>query len=122
MQILDASPTPLGAFKTTRLGDLLVAGGIITAEQLEKALNYQRSKGWRLGVCLIKLCYLTEDILHSDLTSQFGVLLVDLSTCDVEREVVTLLTRECVVCFPVVPLLRSGHVPTVAVNAPTAVS
>ena len=121
MQILDASPTPLGAFKTTRLGDLLVAGGIITAEQLEKALNYQRSKGWRLGVCLIKLGYLTEDILHSVLTRQFGVSLVDLSTCDVEPEVVKLLPRECVVRYQVMPVRRSGNVLSVAMNDPNDV-
>src|SRR6266850_348865 len=121
MQILDASPTPLGASRTTRLGDLLVAGGIITAEQLEKALNYQRSKGGRLGICLTKLGYLSEDILHSVLTRQFGVSLVDLSTCDVEPELVKLLPRECVVRYQVMPVRRSGNVLSVAMNDPNDV-
>ena len=77
-----------------RLGDLLVTGGVITHQQLEEALAYQRTKGGRLGVCLIKLGYLTEDILHSVLTRQFGVALVDLSQTEIDSEVVKLLPRE----------------------------
>src|SRR5437879_3312836 len=121
MQILDASPTPLGASRTTRLGDLLVAGGIITAEQLEKALNYQRSKGGRLGICLIKLGFLTEDILHSVLTRQFGVSLIDLSSTEIEPEIVKLLPRDYVVRYQVIPVRKNGSVLSVALNDPNDV-
>src|SRR2546428_2526142 len=121
MRVLDVAPPPTTLSKPSRLGDLLVAGGVITPQQLKKALDYQRSKGWRLGVCLIKLGYLTEDILHSVLTRQFGVSLVDLSTCDVEPEVVKLLPRECVVRYQVMPVRRSGNVLSVAMNDPNDV-
>src|SRR5713226_4966458 len=121
MRVIELSPAPPGVSKASRLGDLLVAGGIITPAQLEEGLNYQRAKGGRLGVCLIKLGYLTEDILHSVLTRQFGVSLVDLSTCDVEPEVVKLLPRECVVRYQVMPVRRSGNVLSVAMNDPNDV-
>ena len=58
MRVIETAPAPPGTSKTTRLGDLLVAGGIITPAQLEEALNYQRAKGGRLGICLIKLGFL----------------------------------------------------------------
>src|SRR2546426_1789988 len=54
MRVLDVAPPPTTLSKPSRLGDLLVAGGVITPQQLKKALDYQRTKGGRLGVCLIK--------------------------------------------------------------------
>jgi HD-like signal output (HDOD) protein/CRP-like cAMP-binding protein len=71
MRVLDVSSASTNGSKTTRLGDLLVAGGFITDQQLQEALNYQRINGGRLGVCLIKLGYLGKDILHTVLTRQF---------------------------------------------------
>src|SRR5262245_69923 len=119
MRVLDGSAPPVGGpKKTTRLGDLLVAGGIITPAQLQEGLNYQKSKAGRLGVCLIKLGYLTEDILHSVLTRQFGVSVVDLSTTEIEPDVVKLLPRDYVVRYQVVPVRKNGSVLSVAVNDP----
>jgi type IV pilus assembly protein PilB len=121
MRALDVSTTPHANPKLTRLGDLLVAGGLITPKQLEEALVYQKTKGGRLGVCLIKLGYLTEDILHSVLTRQWGISLVDLSTIDIEPEVVKLLPREYVVRHTVMPVRRLGNVLSVAMNDPNDV-
>jgi type IV pilus assembly protein PilB len=121
MRVIETPPAPSGISKTTRLGDLLVAGGIITSSQLEEALNYQRAKGGRLGICLIKLGFLSEDILHSVLTRQFGVSLVDLFANEIEPEVVKLLPREYVVRYQVVPVRRNGSVLSVAMNDPNDV-
>ena len=121
MRALDLSSTPPAAPKLTRLGDLLVAGGLISPKQLEEALSYQKAKGGRLGICLIKLGYLTEDILHSVLTRQCGISLVDLSAIDIEPEVVKLLPRDCVVRYMVMPVKRLGNVLSVAMNDPNDV-
>src|SRR5881397_1172319 len=103
MRVVDIPPTPTSLSKTFRLGDLLIAGGFITHQQLEEALAYQRTKGGRLGVCLIKLGYLTEDVLHSVLTRQFGVALVDLSQTEIDSDVAKLLPREVAVRYQVMP-------------------
>ena len=121
MRELDVSTHPPSAPKLTRLGDLLVAGGLITPRQLQEALSYQKAKGGRLGICLIKLGYLSEDILHSVLTRQCGISLVDLSVVDIEPEVVKLLPRECVVRYSVMPVKRHGNVLSVAMNDPNDV-
>jgi type IV pilus assembly protein PilB len=121
MRVLEVSTTPVTTSKTPRLGDILVSGGLITPMQLEEALNYQRTKGGRLGVCLIKLGYLSEDILHSVLTRQFGVSLVDLSACDIEKDVIKLLPRDWVVRYQVIPVRRTGNVLSVAMNDPNDV-
>src|SRR5438094_8462817 len=121
MRVLDVAPPPTTLSKPSRLGDLLVAGGVITPQQLKEALAYQRTKGGRLGVCLIKLGYLTEDVLHSVLTRQFGVALVDLSQTEIDSEVVKLLPRELAVRYQVMPVRRSGNVLSVALNDPNDV-
>jgi type IV pilus assembly protein PilB len=121
MRVLDVSSTPVSVSKSTRLGDLLVSGGFITERQLDEALNYQRSKGTRLGASLVKLGYIGEDILHSVLTRQFGVSLVDLSECAIESEIVKLLPRDYVVRYQVMPVRRSGNVLSVAMNDPNDV-
>src|SRR5438093_13546427 len=121
MPVVEIPPTPTSLSKMFRLGDLLVTGGVITHQQLEEALAYQRTKGSRLGVCLIKLGYLTEDILHSVLTRQFGVALVDLASCEVEADVVKLLPRDCAVRYQVMPVKRTGNVLYVALSDPNDV-
>ena len=45
---------------TERLGDLLVREGLITREQLEKALQEQRQNGTRVGYNLVKLGFIAE--------------------------------------------------------------
>ena len=122
MRALDLSSTPTSnVSKLSRLGDILVAGGIITAAQLTEALNSQRTKGGRLGSCLIKLGHISEDVLHSVLTRQFGVSVVDLGACEIEPDVVKLLSREFVVRYQVVPVRRNGSVLFVAMGDPNDV-
>ena len=43
-----------------RLGDLLVSSGVITNEQLEKALEMQKETMERLGDVLIRADFITE--------------------------------------------------------------
>lgn len=43
-----------------RLGDLLVSSGVITNEQLEKALEMQKETKKRLGDVLIRADFITE--------------------------------------------------------------
>src|SRR5215510_2327514 len=53
-----------------RLGELLVAGGLLTIEQVEQALRAQVMWGGRLGTNLIELGYLDLDTLSSVLGRQ----------------------------------------------------
>ena len=50
-----ATPVPSSA---ERIGDLLLKEGMITKEQLEKALQEQRANGTRVGYNLVKLGFI----------------------------------------------------------------
>jgi hypothetical protein len=56
-----------------RLGELLLEHGIISRDQLEKGLNYQRQTGHRLGTALVALGFLTEEQLCAALGKALGI-------------------------------------------------
>jgi hypothetical protein len=56
-----------------KLGQLLVARGWITVQQLTRALQNQSIVGGRLGTCLLEIDALTEDLLLKGLSEQLGV-------------------------------------------------
>src|SRR5262245_2664750 len=56
-----------------RLGEYLVEKGIISKEQLKKALSAQLIYGAHLGTCLIELGFLEEDVLGGILADLLGV-------------------------------------------------
>jgi len=61
-----------------RIGDLLVQSGVITENQLQQALEKQRSTGQRLGRTLINLGFIQEDKFLSFLSEQLNVPFIDL--------------------------------------------
>lgn len=56
-----------------KLGQLLVARGWITVQQLTRALQNQSVVGGRLGTCLIEIDAISEDLLLKGLSEQLGV-------------------------------------------------
>jgi hypothetical protein len=58
---------------TKRLGEMLVETGLISAGQLQEALQYQRMAGGRMGGNLVQLGFISEDVLMDFLAQQTGV-------------------------------------------------
>jgi hypothetical protein len=56
-----------------KLGQLLVARGWITVQQLNRALQTQQVVGGRLGSCLLEMDALSEELLLKGLSEQLGV-------------------------------------------------
>src|SRR4051812_5616010 len=63
----------------TRIGDLLVARGIATDEQIAEALDEQERTGSRVGDILVHSGIISEPELVAILAEQFSLPLVDLS-------------------------------------------
>ncbi len=75
-----------------KLGQLLVARGWITVQQLNRALTTQQVVGGRLGTCLIEMDSITEDNLLKGLSEQHGVPTVSLDDLrGIPEEVIALL-------------------------------
>ena len=74
-----------------RLGDLLVAEGIVSDDQLQLALQQQRQTGRKLGSTLIELGFLTEIQLLHFLAQQLGIPFFDLSKLTIQPQAVQLI-------------------------------
>ena len=70
-----------------RLGDLLLEENLISAQDLQTAVEEQRKTGQLLGATLIQLGLITEDVLLEYLQRQLGLPLVDLNEVVVDEQV-----------------------------------
>jgi type IV pilus assembly protein PilB len=111
-----AAPVPSGS---ERIGDLLVKEGLISKEQLEKALQEQRQNGTRVGYNLIKLGFIQELELVKVLARQSKMPAVDLSKFEPDPKLIKLIPSDLAVKHLVLPLKRDGRILTVAMADPT---
>jgi len=104
----------------TRLGELLIARGAITENQLEQALDHQRQKGHKklLGEVLVELNFVNEQEVLEVLAECFGVPFITQTAKIADPKVVELLPREFVAEHKVLPLFLIRGVLTVAVSEP----
>mgnify|MGYP002756538008 CR=1 FL=1 len=87
-----------------RLGDLLVASGTITGQQLERALALQKETKQRLGDVLIQNGFITEAQLIDALRVQLGVDFVDLTAISIPVELAQYVPRNIAKKYCVVPV------------------
>jgi type IV pilus assembly protein PilB len=102
-----------------RLGDLLIREGVITKEQLDRALQEQRQNGTRVGYNLVKLGFVQENDLTRMLARQYKMPAVDLSRVELDPRIAKLVPAELAVKHLVLPLKRDGRTLTVAIADPT---
>ncbi len=77
--------------KRIRLGDLLVENNVISQQQLEDALEKQKTSGLKLGRVLTEGGYVSEDEMLRFLSAQLKVPLIDLTQYPLKPEVVKLI-------------------------------
>lgn len=99
-----------------RLGEILVAEGLITNEQVQEALKEQQKKGGLMGEALVKLDYVTELDIAGALATQFGLPYLDASRYVVDKEIFEMLPVDFLSKNQIVPLDKIGNIITVAVS------
>ena len=102
-----------------RLGSMLVSSGLITDDQLKKALSTQKSEGGRLGSILVKLGFVQEDKLMTFLSKQYGVPYVDLSKFEINAAVIKHIPPDVAQKYRIMPINRSGATITIAMVDPS---
>src|SRR5205809_2597624 len=111
----------LGQPQTRRLGDLLVAEGLISEAQLKQALAEQKGKTEKLGSILARLSFITEEQLIGFLSRQYGIPSITLSNIDVDAETLRLVPAPIARKYEVMPVKRIGGTLTLAMADPTNV-
>lgn len=102
-----------------KLGEILIRHSLITKEQLDKALEHQKSNGGKLGTNLVKLGYVTEEDITRCLSKQFGVPAVNLSFFEIDSSVLELVPSEVCRKYDLIPVNKAGATLTVAMADPT---
>ena len=87
-----------------RLGDLLMASGVIDQEQLNKALDAQKTSGLRLGDELIEGGIITEQQLIESLQMQLGIEFIDLTAVSIPVELTKYVSQAIARKHTIVPV------------------
>jgi len=101
-----------------KLGEMLVRGGLVTMDQVEKALAAQKQNGGRLGSNLVKLGFVKEEQITHLLGQQFRLATVNLASVNIEPNVLKLVSAEVAQKYQVLPLSKIGRVLTLAMTNP----
>ena len=90
--------------KKIRLGEALVLSNAITEEQLQQALEEQKTSGKKLGELLIDKGLITEDLIAQILGAQLGYPIIDLSNITISPDVQNLVPSSVLKKSQVLPI------------------
>ena len=101
-----------------KLGEILVDAGVLSPEDLQKALSAQKDGGGRLGAVLVSLGLIDEDTMLTALEAQLGIPRVELARYIINPEVARLLPEAFVRSHKVFPIEKVGNRITLAMADP----
>ena len=97
---------------------ILVRGGALGEEQLQRALDFQRSEGGLLGEILVKLGYINERAIVQALTEQYGFPYLPLECYEFEDKNSAVIPENVARQYSIVPIDIVGDMLTVAMSNP----
>ena len=101
-----------------KLGEILIRSELITEEQLQRALDFQRGEGGLLGEILVKLGYVNEHDIVQALTVQYGFPYIPLENYELKKEISNVLPENVARQYGVVPVDVMGNILTIAMSNP----
>ncbi|MGE3062378.1 MAG: GspE/PulE family protein [bacterium] len=90
-----------------RLGDMLIDEGLISLEQLKKALAEQKDQGGRLGSILVQMKFVTDEQISQTLGKQYNVGVVSFDE-EIDPMTLKVVTPQIAQKFQVIPVKREG--------------
>ena len=69
-----------------RIGELLLKEKLITAEQLQQALNQQKANGGKLGYNLVKMGFVKDEQITALLSKRYGVPSINLAQFKIDPD------------------------------------
>ncbi len=92
-----------------RLGDRLLKQGIVSRDQLRIALTEQERDGDVLGRILVRLGFITEDVLREQLGEALGQESIDLAHAVPDADALTRVPKDKAKRFGIVPISYRPH-------------
>ena len=111
------------AGEAKRLGDILLELNLVSAEDLDRAVEEQKRTGQMLGAVLVRLALVEERTLLDVLHKQLGLPLVDLDNVAPDEQALTLVREDMAKKYTAIPLeIESRRTLVVAMADPLNVA
>src|SRR5262245_43760744 len=104
--------------ETSRLGTTLVEAKLITDEQLQMAIDFQKEVGGKLGAIIVKLGFIEEPTMMQFIAKQAGIPVVNLEELVIPQNLVKRIPRKLIEKHFVLPIHYGDGVLTVAISDP----
>ncbi|HHT17668.1 MAG TPA: Flp pilus assembly complex ATPase component TadA [Papillibacter sp.] len=101
---------------------MLVESGVISQEELQRALEEQKTKLKRLGDVLLELGYVTNDAILRALAEQISVDSINLKDTYIDADVARLIPKEMAKRHTAIPVFRRDNTLFVAMADPRNIS
>lgn len=102
-----------------QLGELLIERGVITEDQLQKAVISKKQRSdFLIGEILIELGFVKEEDIAQTLTAQYGFPFLPLSNYEIGTEVIDIIPARIARQSMLVPIDKIGNNLTVAMSNP----
>jgi len=101
-----------------KLKDIIVSAGLVTEEQLAKALSLKEEEGKRLSDVLVQLGFVEEKALLACISEHFNVIPMSISKFSPDPELLKLVPKSLAQHYLLVPISKLGKRLTVAMSDP----
>ena len=91
-----------------KIGELLIAAGLINEQQLNEALLKRSTRGGKVEEVIIEMGLVTEETIASSLADQLNLSIVDFKDKTISDEILKLLPGDVITKYQVIPVERIG--------------
>src|SRR5215210_4675770 len=103
-----------------RIGEILMSKGLITPQQLQLALDFQKeNRSKRVGEIWVEAGIISEEILARALATQFNVPYYDVSSFVPKDDLLSMISEDLVNLNQILPLKLENNILTVVTHDPT---
>jgi len=102
-----------------KLGEILIEQGVLTPENLEKALEVQKTESGLLGEILIRLKMLKEEDVVIALATQFNFPYLAVQSFTINPEAIRCVPQELAVEYTFIPIDKVHNILTVVMADPS---
>ena len=114
MQITEKPKTSVKTEGKRRLfGQLLIAKGFVTEDQIQEALSISKQSGGLLGDILVDLKYITNEQILQTLGEYLGQEIVDIAEMDIPTDVINKVPTAIAQLYRIVPISAKNDVITI---------
>lgn len=106
-----------------RLGEDLINSGLITEEQLQKALRRQLMMGGKMGTNLVELRFISEDQLETALSKIYSIPKASgRYFSDIPPDAINSIPKEFAIKYRIIPIIKDQKNITIAMENPNNIA